>query len=101
MKVVLFNGSPRREGNTYHSLHIILDELKAEGINCEYIWIGNEKLQGCTACGACKENKDKKCILQGDNMNSYYEEVPRSIYGNPYRRSFIVLSFPDFNQLSC
>ena len=86
MKVVLFNGSPRKEGNTYHCLNIVMDELKAEGIECEYIWIGNEKLQGCTACMKCIENNDQKCVLPGDKMNEYIEEILRSdgiIIGSP------------------
>ncbi|NVM36949.1 MAG: NAD(P)H-dependent oxidoreductase, partial [Candidatus Lokiarchaeota archaeon] len=47
MKVVLFNGSPRKEGNTFHCLNTVMEELKAEGIDSEIIWIGNKKLQGC------------------------------------------------------
>ena len=43
MKVVLFNGSPRKEGNTYHCLNVVMDELKAVGIECDYNWIGMER----------------------------------------------------------
>lgn len=75
MKVVLFNGSPRKKGNTYASLQLVKEELESEGIECEYIQIGNERLQGCTACGACKTNQDKKCIIEGDDMNRYIEKM--------------------------
>jgi multimeric flavodoxin WrbA len=75
MKVVLFNSSPRKEGNTYSCLNIVIDELKKEGIECEYIWIGSENLKGCTACGSCAENKDRKCVLKGDNMNEYIKKM--------------------------
>ncbi|MHA1293574.1 MAG: flavodoxin family protein [Promethearchaeota archaeon] len=75
MKVVLFNGSPRKEGNTFYCLNIVMEELKAEGINCEYIWIGMEKLQGCIACGKCIENKNKKCAQSNDKMNEYIEKM--------------------------
>ena len=30
MKVVLFNGSPRKKGNTFHLLSAVIKELKAE-----------------------------------------------------------------------
>lgn len=86
MKVVLFNGSPRKEGNTYLCLNIVMNELKKEGIECEYIWIGMEKLQGCTACGACDENKDMKCVLKGDKMNEFIEKMIEAdgiILGSP------------------
>ncbi|MFX0057340.1 MAG: flavodoxin family protein [Candidatus Hodarchaeota archaeon] len=86
MKVVLFNGSPRKEGNTYHSLKIVMDELKAEGIECDYVWIGMDKLQGCTACFKCIDNDDQKCVLTGDKMNEYIEKMLEAdgiIIGSP------------------
>ena len=86
MKVVLFNGSERKEGNTYHSLNIVMEELKKEGIECELIWVGGQNLQGCTACGACGENKDAKCVLEGDKMNEYIEKMLEAdgiILGSP------------------
>jgi multimeric flavodoxin WrbA len=86
MKVVLFNGSERKEGNTYHSLKVVMDELEKEGIECEYIWLGGQNLQGCTACGACGENKDGKCVLKGDKMNDYIDKMIEAdgiILGSP------------------
>ncbi|MHA1196124.1 MAG: flavodoxin family protein [Promethearchaeota archaeon] len=86
MKVVLFNGSPRKNGNTYICLNYVMKELEAEGIECEYIWIGNENLKGCTACGQCSKNKDGKCVLEGDKMNDYIEKMIEAdgiILGSP------------------
>jgi len=86
VKVVLFNGSPRKEGNTYHSLKIVMDELQAEGIECDYVWIGMDKLQGCTACLKCIDNDDQKCVLPGDKMNVYIEKMLQAdgiIIGSP------------------
>ncbi|MFO8017309.1 MAG: flavodoxin family protein [Promethearchaeia archaeon] len=86
MKVVLFNGSQRKEGNTTYSLNLIMNELESESIDCEYIWIGQKNLQGCTACGACGKNKDKKCVLESDEMNLYIKKMLESdgiILGSP------------------
>ena len=86
VKVVLFNGSPRIEGNTYHCLNIVMDELKAAGIECDYNWIGMEKLQGCTACLKCIDNDDQKCVLPGDKMNEYIKKMLEAdgiIIGSP------------------
>lgn len=86
MKVVLFNGSPRKEGNTFHCLNFVMDELKAAGIDCDYNWIGMEKLQGCTACMKCIDNDDQKCVLTGDKINEYIEKMLESdgiIIGSP------------------
>jgi len=41
MKVVAFNGSPRKEGNTYQSIQVVLEELQKEGIETETIQIFN------------------------------------------------------------
>lgn len=32
MKMVAFNGSPNREGNTYHAIKLVAAELEKEGI---------------------------------------------------------------------
>ncbi len=86
MKVVLFNGSPRKEGNTYHCLNIVMDELKAAGVDCDYNWIGMDKFQGCTACLECIDNDDQKCVLPGDKMNDYIKKMLEAdgiIIGSP------------------
>ena len=75
MKVVLFNASPRKEGNTYICLNIVMDELKAAGIECEYFWIGMEKLHGCISCYKCFANKDRRCSVKDDKMNEYIEKI--------------------------
>ncbi len=75
MKVVLINSSPRKEGNTYHCLNMVMEELQAAGIECELIWIGMEKLQGCISCYKCFANKNKKCAQTDDKMNEYIEKL--------------------------
>jgi len=71
MKVVAFNGSPRKEGNTYLLVQKVFDELRKEGIETEYVHIGGKALRGCTACYKCKETKDKRCALPDDGLNGY------------------------------
>ena len=86
MKVVLFNGSPRSEGVTTKCLNIVMDELKAAGIEVEYIWIGMDKIQGCIACYQCAENKDKRCSVKTDKLNEYLEKMLNAdgiILGSP------------------
>jgi multimeric flavodoxin WrbA len=72
---VLFNGSSRKNGNTYHALQVVQEELEKQDIQCEYIWLGGTNLQGCTACGVCIEKKDGKCVLPDDGMNEYIEKM--------------------------
>lgn len=69
MQVVAFNGSPRKGGNTERLLKHVLHVLKEEGIRTELVQIGGKKVHGCTACGKCFENKDRKCVIDNDFVN--------------------------------
>jgi len=55
MKVLLINGSPRKQGNTYFSLSEVARTLNNEGIDTEIIHIGTKAVQGCIACMKCTE----------------------------------------------
>ncbi len=86
MKVVLFNGSTRKEGVTNAALNLVMDELKAEGIDVELIWMGLDKLQGCIGCYKCMQNKDKQCGVKADKMNDYIAKIMEAdgiILGSP------------------
>jgi multimeric flavodoxin WrbA len=75
MNVVAFNGSPRREGNTYLLVQKVFDELRKEGIETEYVHIGGKALRGCSYCLQCKEKRDKKCALPDDGLNGYIQKM--------------------------
>ncbi len=86
MNVVAFNGSPKKEGNTYLLIQRVFEELKKEGIETEYIHSGGKPLRGCTACLKCREIKDKKCVLPDDGLNGYVEKMEQAqgiILGSP------------------
>ena len=86
MKVVAFNGSARPAGNTAQAIGMVFDELKKEGIETELVNIGLKRLSGCTACYKCRDNKDKKCALAGDDMNTYIQKMIEAdgiIIGSP------------------
>jgi multimeric flavodoxin WrbA len=86
MRVVAFNGSPRKEGNTYLLVQRVFQELHPEGIETEYFQVGGKPLRGCIACFKCVENKDKKCVLPDDGLNDYVakmEEAEGIILASP------------------
>jgi multimeric flavodoxin WrbA len=70
MKVVGFNGSPRKDGNTSILLRRVFSRLEAGGIETELVHIGGQPLRGCTACLQCRENQDKRCVIDSDIVNS-------------------------------
>ena len=61
MKVLLINGSPHREGNTYIALKEMEKIFSAEGIDSEIIQIGHRAIRGCIGCRACA--KKGKCVF--------------------------------------
>jgi multimeric flavodoxin WrbA len=86
MKVVAFNGSPRKGGNTQIMLETVLAELAKEGIETKLIQLGIKPLNGCIACMKCMENKNKKCVINTDKVNEYIQEMLDAdgiIFGSP------------------
>jgi multimeric flavodoxin WrbA len=86
MKVVAFNGSARKDGNTAILLNLVLDELKKEGIETELIQLAGETLSGCIACYKCAENKDQRCTVTKDRVNEYIAKMQQAhgiLLGSP------------------
>ncbi|WP_066648531.1 flavodoxin family protein [Christensenella timonensis] len=71
MNVVAFNGSPRRDGNTYHSLKMVCDELDARGIDTQIVQVGGNLLYGCLDCKECMRVHNNKCAIEKDKMNDF------------------------------
>ena len=85
MKVIAFNGSARKDGNTSILIKTVLERIEAAGMETELIWLGNKPLGGCIACYKCLKNKDGKCA-QDDVMNEYLEKMLQAdgiILGSP------------------
>jgi multimeric flavodoxin WrbA len=70
MKAVLFNCSPRPEGNTSFLLKRMAGIFKEAGAESRLVQVGGELIRGCQACGRCKVNKDGHCIEDRDIINS-------------------------------
>ncbi len=69
MKVIAFNGSSRKEGNTALLLTTVLNELRSEGIETEVYTLAGKPVQGCIGCFKCFENKNKRCAVDKDVIN--------------------------------
>lgn len=75
MKVVAFNGSARKDGNTAILVTTLLKELKKEKIETELVQLAGKKIRGCTACGKCFVNRDRKCVIGNDIVNECIEKM--------------------------
>jgi multimeric flavodoxin WrbA len=61
LKVVAFNGSARKNGNTAILLQYVLQELEKEGIHTELVELSGATIHGCLACRKCSSRKDGRC----------------------------------------
>ncbi len=75
MKVVAFNGSARKKGNTQHCIDLVLRELTAEGIETESISLSGKNIRGCIACLKCFTSQDKRCAVDVDFLNECLEKM--------------------------
>jgi multimeric flavodoxin WrbA len=86
MKVVAFNGSPRKDGNTGILIETVFSELNAAGIETELFQIGGKQIHGCTACMKCREIKDGLCHIKNVAINEAIEKMIEAdgiIIGSP------------------
>ncbi|MDE6817823.1 MAG: flavodoxin family protein, partial [Muribaculaceae bacterium] len=73
MKVLLINGSPHSNGNTADALNYLAQNLEANGLETETLWIGNKPVQGCIGCYKCMELG--RCVF----TDELYERTRRAI----------------------
>lgn len=92
MKALAFNGSPNKEGNTYHAIKIVTAELEKAGIETEIVQVGHKTIGGCIACNQCIKNRDEQCVLPGDEVNAWLQKMKEAdgiILGSPVHYSAI------------
>lgn len=83
MKVLMINGSPRANGNTYVALHEMEQIFEKEGIETEILHVGNKDIRGCIACGTCAGKG--KCVFE-DLVNetaAKFEACDGLVVGSP------------------
>ncbi len=83
MKVLLVNGSYHEKGCTYTALAEVEKALNANGVETEMYWLGQNNVNGCKGCWACK--KLKKCVIE-DGVNEFVEKAAAFdgfVFGSP------------------
>ena len=86
MKVLLINGSPRKNGNTYLALSEVANELTNHGIETEIVQLGTHPVRSCIACCTCKAKGENKCVFNDDLCNQVTEKMKECdglIVGSP------------------
>jgi multimeric flavodoxin WrbA len=86
MKVIAFNGSPRKEGNTSILIHHVFNELEKQGIETDLVQLSAKEIHGCIACYKCSQNQDRHCAVNSDAANEYIDKMLEAdgiILGSP------------------
>lgn len=99
LKVVAFNGSARKDGNTAILIRRVLTVLESHGFETELVQLAGEHLHGCNACRTCYETKNSRCIIESDNLNAYVQKMVEAdgvILGSPVYFSMMT---PDMKAL--
>lgn len=84
LKVLLVNGSPHRNGNTFTALSEVAKALDEEGIASDIVHIGNRLVQGCIGCYKCKEKGI--CVFRDEAYLTLREKLAEAdgiIIGSP------------------
>lgn len=101
MKVIAFNGSARKDGNTAAMIKHVFNELEKEGIGTELYQMAGKTIRGCIACYKCFKNKDGLCAVDNDIANECIEKMVEAdgmILGTP---TYFANASPEIMALVC
>ncbi|HAJ93254.1 MAG TPA: flavodoxin [Synergistaceae bacterium] len=88
MKIIAFNGSPRKKWNTATLLNKALEGAESKGAETELIHLYDLNYKGCISCFACKTKDGKSygsCPIQ-DDLTEVFKKVEQAdaiILGSP------------------
>ncbi|MFO7622614.1 MAG: flavodoxin family protein [Bacteroidales bacterium] len=86
MKVIGFNCSPRKGGNTELLIREVFKTLEKNEIKTELIQVGGKKVSGCIACMKCRKAADGKCHQENKLINQCIRKMLKAdaiIIGSP------------------
>lgn len=72
-KIVVLNGSPRKQGSTAAMAEEISKGASEQGAEIRSYYLNGMNIKGCQSCYACK-GESHRCILQ-DDMQELYDEI--------------------------
>ena len=98
MKVLMLNGSPVADGNTFIALNEVGKQLNKEGVDYEIFQIGSDPVRDCIGCGGCTA---EGCVFGEDGVNEFIDKAHEAdgfVFGTPVyyaHPSGSILSFLD------
>lgn len=73
-KILIFNGSPRKKGNTSVLIEECIRGIKDSGKEAEVFFLNNMTIKPCQFCDWCIKNNALSCV-QKDDMNEFYPKL--------------------------
>ena len=83
LKVLMLNGSPRKDGNTSIALREMEKVFQENGVEVETVQVGNKAIRGCVACNSCAEKG--KCVFDDvvNELAPKFEEADGLVMASP------------------
>ena len=84
LKVLLLNGSPRKDGNIALAFREMEQIFEQNGVEYENIQLGRMDIRGCIACETCRKNH--KCVFNDDIVNELaakFKDADGLVVGSP------------------
>ena len=76
-KILLVMGSPRKEGNSATLARQLAAGAEATGAEVESFYLHGMNIQPCTACGECRKETGRDCVID-DDMQTLYPKLRRA-----------------------
>ena len=82
-KVLMLNGSPRKNGNIALAFREMEDVFNELGLEYENIQLGRSVIRGCVACESCR--KTGRCVFNDEvnELSAKFEQADGLVIGSP------------------
>lgn len=84
-KIIVLNGSPRKNGNTSALVKAFREGAESAGHTVTEFWLGGMKINGCRGCCAGGKNPESPCVQKDDMEQIYpaYKEAEVVVLASP------------------
>ena len=84
-KIIVLNGSPRKNGNTSALVKVFREGAESAGHTVTEFWLGGMKINGCRGCCAGGKNPESPCVQKDDMEQIYpaYKEADVVVLASP------------------
>ena len=84
-KIIVLNGSPRKNGNTSALVKAFREGAESAGHSVTEFWLEGMKINGCRGCCAGGKNPESPCVQKDDMAQIYpaYKEADVVVLASP------------------